>query len=502
MSMNDLTKDVFVYLLHILKNKFYKSVFDGNNDILSRLPEMTTDSPLWMVTGGEAINYYSEESEKTPTKDIDCKLLFVGPYNIPKLLFDPEYVPTEVATLRQFIKKTFPDILLKDTGFNVNSPYLNDLSDYINTVVIPTWNRYSSRYLDLLAIGYLSRQNIIWNCISDIHTGEHMYYAKPDGTFVPLHLHDINNHNLSINEWRTQVIDFKDGHGPQPRSFKLYMMKTPYVDVGRTAEAFPYYCNTGLITDAELSIIEQQLNAFYSNSDLWNLYYRCVTFMNLRRFLISLIGVCILVDTSGRKVVIKEGILDLFIDFSASESLPGKYIYENKSSIGMIPNIIKTIPYDGKIGYIKIPTLHWLIYDQSRMLYHSLRLEEVGHHDWSEQGVIGWKPFEDGKQKKYFSKLRGMVTTYLRVLTRIEEAYKTHKEEIVTSLQQCKDETQCTPSFFISHIYGVLFPSSFITPSTHNAGKIYIPKFHRKITKQHKRKYSHKGKKTRQLKIR
>ena len=41
------------------------------------------------------------------------------------------------------------------------------------------------------------------------------------------------------------------------------MMKTPYVDVGRTAEAFPYYCNTGLITDAELSIIVQQLNAFY-----------------------------------------------------------------------------------------------------------------------------------------------------------------------------------------------------------------------------------------------
>jgi acyl-CoA reductase-like NAD-dependent aldehyde dehydrogenase len=42
---------------------------------------------------------------------------------------------------------------------------------------------------------------------------------------------------------------------------------------------------------------------------------------------------------------ITEGVLDLFMDFSASDSPPGKYLYENKSTNGTIPNIIKKIDY-------------------------------------------------------------------------------------------------------------------------------------------------------------
>ena len=139
-------------------------------------------------------------------------------------------------------------------------------------------------------------------------------------------------------------------------------------------------------------------------------------------------------------------------------------MYENKLNTGMIPNILKQINYCGKIGYIRIPTLNWLIYDQTRMLYHSLRLQEVSHTGWSDKGVDinGWKEFADGKQKKYFSKLKGLLNTYLNAITQIEDNYKVNKETIVKNLQSCNSETECMPSSFLSYIYGEIYPTKFI----------------------------------------
>jgi hypothetical protein len=503
-SINDLIKEVFVFFLARVKDYLYKAVIDGNTELLKLIPELNNDSPLWMVTGGEAINYYSTASDKTPTKDIDCKLLFVGPYNVPKDLFSPEYIPEEILHLRKYIKKNFKDVLIKE-GFNVNSRSLRDLSQYTKRVIVPLWNRYiPPKYVLLLNAGYMSRENILWNGMTKVgNTAGHLAYVKRDGTFTSLNISDLNAHNAQTNEWNERIIDFKDGNGPIRRTFKLYIIKTPFCDAGKNEDAFPYSCGYGLITDAELYDIEQRLNTFYSNSvELWNLYYGCITMMNLRRYLISLTGVCILVDNLGAKYVIQEGILDLFIDFSASESPSGKYIYENKSENGMIPNIIKSVNYCGKTGYIKIPTLNWLIYDQTRMLYHSLRLEEVGHHNWSDEGVTGWQPFEDNKQPKYFSKLKGMLTTYLNVLTTVETIYNNNKNSIVAELQACRGETLCSPSFFISYIYSQLHPTNFIEPSSESiiCTGSGMKKRHIKNTKQKKRKYRNKGNKTRHLK--
>ena len=54
----------------------------------------------------------------------------------------------------------------------------------------------------------------------------------------------------------------------------------------------------GKITDTQLANIQQKLDAFYSpqvnKEEIWDLYYKTITMMNMRRYLMSLIGVCIL----------------------------------------------------------------------------------------------------------------------------------------------------------------------------------------------------------------
>lgn len=482
-TISDLTKDVFIYFLSRVKTNLYKAILNGNTEIIRSIDQpLNSDSPLWIITGGEAINYYSSHDNKTPTKDIDCKLLFVGPYNIPKLKFSFALLPDDLLHLRKFIKDHFPDILTEN-GFNVRSPNLGALKQHIDNHISPLWNEYFGQYVPRLRAGYVSRGKILFNgmiTVKDNSPGN-IVYANPNGTFTPLNISDLNHHSAQINEWTKQIIDFKDGMGPIMRTFKLYMITTPYAHVGKDEDSFPYRCDDGIISDDKLYDIEQRLNTFHSNPILFDLYYNSITYMNMRRYLISLVGVCILVDNAGNKYIIQEGILDLFIDFSASDSYPGKYIYENKLQNGMIPNVIKKIEDCGTTGYIKIPTLNWLIYDQTRMLYHSLRLQEVD--DWSREGVAGWKPFEDGKQPKYFSKLKGLLTTYLNVLTSAEKAYDRNKDAIVRELQNCTDETQCSPSFFISHIYSQLNPTNFIG----NVCGRGIKKRHTKKTKQKKR---------------
>lgn len=486
-TISDLTKDVFIYFLSRVKTNLYKAILNGNTEIIRSIDQpLNSDSPLWIITGGEAINYYSSHDNKTPTKDIDCKLLFVGEYSIPKHLFAYPSLPPYLLHLRRYIQ-SFEDVLTEN-GFNVISRNLDALKEHIKTIS-PLWYEYFGQYADgqyakMLIAGYVSRRKILFNgmvTLKDNSPG-HIVYAKPDGTFTPLNISDLNRHSAQTNEWTKQIIDFKDGMGPIMRSFKLYMITTPYAYDGKDEDSFPYRCNDGIISDDKLYDIEQRLNTFHSNPKLlFDLYYDSITYMNMRRYLISLVGVCILVDNAGNKYIIQEGILDLFIDFSASNSNAGKYIYENKLQNGMIPNVIKKIENCGTTGYIKIPTLNWLIYDQTRMLYHSLRLQEV--KDWSTEGVASWKPFEDGKQPKYFSKLKGLLTTYLNVLTTAEEVYDRNKDVIVRDLQNCTNETQCSPSFFISHIYSQLNPTNFIG----NVCGGGIKKRHTKKTKQKKR---------------
>ena len=483
MDISTLAKNIFVYILDNIKPKLYKSILDGNNTIIDILGNPTPDTPLWFIGGGEAINYYSSSKDKTPTKDIDCKLLFTGPYNIPKVFF--EKFPDTIRHLKRHIKKKYPEIL-GNKVFNFQSSQLATLNnDFINRID-NEWNAHVHKlgdFSNVFTAGLTSRKHILYNCMTGLGSkGGHLMYINNTSQITHINFNEINSHvRETNNEWSVVDMDTKDGAGIHPVQFKLYIVKTPYVRVGKPEDSFPYNLEDlnngeidspeGEISDEKLNNLQNTLDAFYSNNNkdqIWDLYYKTVSITNLGRYLMSLNGVCILVEPNGKKWVIEEGILDLFVDFSASETKQGKYIYENKSPTGMIPNILKQINYCGKIGYIRIPTLSWLIYDQTRMLYHSLRLQEVGHHGWSDKGVAnnGWHNFVDGRQSKYFSKLKGMVNTYLNVLNTVESDYKKNKDKIVKELQNCTNETDCTPSAFISYIYGIINPTSFIPPES------------------------------------
>jgi hypothetical protein len=494
MELSKLLTEIFVYYLDNIKPVIFKSIFDANELIIRSLGPISAELPLWMITGGESINYYSSDTDKTPTKDIDCKLLFTGAYNIPKELF--QNVPQIISSIKGFIKKEYKGILTPN-GFDFQSQQFGLFINHNATQLETAFNSHFGAYIPFISAGLTSRNNLLWSFMtgSGKNIAGNLLFVDPNNNnaLEALEIDQIDNHARHNPNWNTSDIDLNNGEGVRRLTYKIYIVKTPYLYTGDKTQSFPYGLDhqdkINEISDTELSIIQQKLNAFYSNNpeQIWTEYYRLVSLMNQGRYLFSLVGVCILVDQrTGIKYVLQEGILDLFIDFSASQSKAGKYIYENKSDTGMIPNIIKEVDYCGKKGYVRIPTLNWLIYDQTRMLYHSLRLQEVGHHGWTDNGVApnGWKPFADGKQKKYFSKLKGLVNTFLQVITRIETVYMEDKPNVVDVLQNCTNETECMPSDFLSYVYSAVVPVEFISKDA----EIVICQSGGRGGKSHKRK--------------
>ena len=491
-TFDDIRKEIFVRYLQTIKPAFYKFILDGNKSILDGFGMATPDEkiPLWMISGGEAINYYTAEANKTPTKDIDAKLLFTGGYTIPSTFFkgkkDGGKLPEEILHVRGEINKTFPTILTpggfdfsfmnsyetKSVKKNVkkvaNNPFTTYIVDLFDNQFIKYVNKKRKPITkESILIGIKTRCDILWACISAWFTLDkgqgNTAFIKPDGTFGDsININDISAHSNNANDWIKFSLDLGS-----PQEFKMYVLKVPYLFTGHDEESFPYSGNfdKGMreINEDELISIQSRIQYLVGKgSQIWDIYYKTISLMNLRRNLFSLIGVVILVARDGRKYIIQEGVLDLYMDFHAGEVSGGKVLYENKLASGMIPSIIKPVEYCGVNSFIKIPTLNWLLHDQTRMLYHSLRLQEVSRDGWTDKGVSSWTPYPDGNQKKYFSKLLGMIRTYYDTIKRLEGYYEQNKDGCVRDLQQCIDETMCTPQMFTSYLYSIMTPTSFV----------------------------------------
>jgi hypothetical protein len=101
------------------------------------------------------------------------------------------------------------------------------------------------------------------------------------------------------------------------------------------------------------------------------------------------------------------------------------------------------------------------------MLYHSLRRSDIGFRDWSDLGVKAWKEGNQGKHPKYFKKLKGLIKTYYNVIDVVETRYNdpSLQQSMIEQLKSCTDETNCTPSDFMSYVYESLLPFTFISPA-------------------------------------
>ena len=109
-------KTIYVKYLDLIRPRMYTSVLDCNHELITKLCKKKTNHklggcPLWLFHGGELINLYSSEKNKTPTKDIDLKLHFYGDYSIPTSLLK---TATRLVKVPDISKFTFKDYLEDD----------------------------------------------------------------------------------------------------------------------------------------------------------------------------------------------------------------------------------------------------------------------------------------------------------------------------------------------------------------------------------------------------
>jgi len=194
--------------------------------------------------------------------------------------------------------------------------------------------------------------------------------------------------------------------------------------------------------------------------------------MRLQGKLTALCNCILLIPESGNSIMIHEGVLDLFVDYHC-DSLPmGRNIYEGRNSNGLIPSIIKNITYCGKESIIKIPTLNYLIYDQTRMLYFSLRKQNTSDDWWDDSGPTQWRVMPDyeaeEKKSKYFPKLKRMLQSYIDVIDIVQQSYdsdEANRNVIIKTLQDCAPHSECTPSHFLSFIFESITNNKLWDPS-------------------------------------
>ena len=484
----DLQKNIFIFYLDSVKSAFYNVLLDSNRDILNKmnLQEPNDKVPLWMITGGEAINYYSAPDKKTPTKDIDVKLMFSGDYSIDKTFY--KNIPKTIKGLRRHIEHTWGDIL-NNEGFDFSSPNFHQLEQYIAQTVFPSFNTYAASKLNdtikqnIFDVGYSTRKDILWKCMNTVpRTDGNLQYINGDFTGGnSLNFDDIDNHVINT---QTEWLQLNTSTGIE--EFKIYMVKMPYLNSGfKSGDSFPYTCpkdpgvkdcrrinGTPLVPVNNDDLTKMQNRLDYLNNmsvenqrNVWDTFYYASTFMNIERYLMSLVGVVIIVGRNGDKYLVQEGVLDLFMDYTAGDIKGGKIRYENRLANGDVPSIVKRINYCNKVGYIRIPTLNWLLHDQTRMLYYSLRLQNIKMKDgFSDKGVEkdGWVDMEDGKQTKYFQKLKGLINTYGDLINSVEVAYKTNKKQSIGLLQSCVGD-DCDPHTFLSYLNDEFNPTTFVS---------------------------------------
>lgn len=512
----DLQKNIFVFYLDSVKSAFYNVLLDSNRDILNKmnLQEPNDNVPLWMISGGEAINYYSTPDKKTPTKDIDIKLLFTGDYSIGKTFY--KNIPNVIKNLRKDIRSRWNDIL-NNEGFDFSSPNLGELEQHLSNVVFPSFNKYAKYNLKdttIFDVGYSTRKDILWKCMNTVpRTDGNLQYINSDYTGgISLNFDQIDNHVINTQtEWFT--LNTSTGI----EEFKIYVVKMPYLISGfKPGDSFPYTCpkNQGdnncrsingvplvPVDNNDLSKMQNRMDYLNNMNEVnrqrvWNIFYDVTTLMNIERYLMTLVGVVIIVGRNGNKYLVQEGVLDLFLDYTAGDIKGGKIKYENRLADGRIPSIVKRIDYCNNVGYIRIPTLNWLLHDQTRMLYYSLRLQQVKMKDgFSDTGVAndGWGDLEDGKQSKYFQKLKGMINTYGDLINSVEAAYNTNKQQSIQLLQSCVGN-ECDPHTFLSFLNDQFNPTTFASDNLCGGNKNKkSEKDKKRITKKSKKKNKRKS---------
>ena len=449
-------KDLYVKYLDYSRVEIYKLIIDKNNELIHKLyhkkkNQVLDGKPLWLFHGGELINLYSLEKNKVPTKDIDLKLYFTGDYSIPT------------------------DIYTKACN-KLKKPLLKDFNFYEDTgkkkkEIMKNFSKYLKKYkttsgLSCHTIWKMGEDQKIDICNSMINNSNKGLYS---------HL-NITNGKIKENIQMTDFMKCSSQKWVNGNKCKAFILNIPYVtQVGR--DNFPYdlsdqrLFNLGAQYDEDIdgyhineSILEQinndlikwkndpQLQKKTSREKYCKNILEIIRLRNHKFKLSTVIGVILVYnETYDEWYLFQEGLLDLYIDYSAGHHLSDEKRIYGRYEDGSIPSVLKQVKYGNKNGIIRVPTLTWLIYDQLRMLYVVLRGEYLICNEkkcyWDKLGGGA-----AGNSEKYFKKLNGLLNSFEGVIRGLQ---KGNLEQVSEDLQKCKqlDFERCGFQPFLTGLF-------------------------------------------------
>ena len=463
MDPADGRKDMFVKYLDIVRPTMYHSILESNGELLAtlykkKLSENLEGSPLWLLTGGELINMYSTASNKVATKDIDCKLYFTGDFSIPYSQWKQAIGSIPSFSLSSFdfydedATRTKANALLKTCAKHLSANKGGSIDAY------KTWSIGESQKVKM--------------CASQV-------VNTLKGTYT--HLNLTNGKRRGGIELATM-----EGCKSQPwingDKCKAFIVNVPYVtQVGR--DNVPYDINDKVL-DSLGARYDEDIDGHHIDSSFVEEFdkkvqswiqdprlktpaqkraylerqLKVIRIKNQRFKLSTVVGVVLVYNEDrGEWYLFQEGLLDLYIDYSAGHHSNLEKHYLGRYQDGSFPSVVKPVKYRSrssqKMGVMKFPTMTWLLYDQLRMLYVTLRGEYLGCDDKE----CKWVPLGGGaagNHGKYFKKLQGMITSFGSVIGALQES-DADIETISTMLRKCKSKNieLCGPNMFLGNLF-------------------------------------------------
>ena len=460
MSISDGKKEIYVAYLDTQRTSIYRSILECNRELVTSLYKKTLAStvngdPLWLFHGGELINLYSDKAHAVPTKDIDLKLYFTGDYSLPPKIYKKGLSLIPPIYLRGF------DFYDGPRTASLEAKLLRPFKTYMTKAKTPSqkscyqlWSTGETQKVDL--------------CVSLVGNSQ-------KGTFSQLNL---NSGQLKEG---LSTEDILQGSRSGQKSvcgdtWKVFVANVPYVtQVGRDNVPYDiddkilhkmgteydedidgYYIDEDIVrkigTTMEAWTMDERVPTVREKQEYLRRKLRIVRLKNQKYKLSSVIGVALVYNESrGQWYLFQEGILDLYIDYSAGHHLQQEKRYLGRYEDGSFPSVVKRVNYGSQKSLMRVPSLPWLIYDQLRMLYVTIRGSYLG----CDETQCKWVTLGGGaagNSAKYFKKLQGLLKSFETMIRHLQEGNLT---EVSQELSMCKgqDLETCGPLAFITTLF-------------------------------------------------
>ncbi len=431
-------KYIFVKYLDYLRVGIYSKILDSNNLLVKNLYKNSKtnkdDVPLWLFHGGELINLYSTENNRVPTKDIDLKLYLTGDYSIVPDILEKASTKMKPISLTQF---DFSDTNDCEKKYNtITRGFRGILRSHTTPSGKNGWEIWSQ--------GETQRNNL---CAD-------LTINQLKGTYSQIHL---KTGKVRSGFELDNLLSARSQTWTNGDRCKAFIVNMPYVThVGR--DNIPYDINDKylyklgieydeemdayLIDEDHLVYLDEQFRVFDGMSSKQKRDYMTnklqVLSVKHRKFkLASVIGVVLVYnETRAQWYLMQEGVLDTYIDYSAKFHSDTEKQYLGRYEDGSFPTTIQKVSYGKRKGIFKIPNLTWLISDQLRMLYATIR----GEYLECSKKSCRWVTLGGGaagNYEKYFKKLTGLLQSFNKVIESLRDG---DLDSIQESLKTCREK--------------------------------------------------------------